>query len=428
MAETGRGIACFLTSNPDEIDIATALDDLFLEFSRPLALGLRLEADAELAEATGRHAGSDGSLDLGDLAAGRPRWICGRYVREKGVNVPVAFRLKDDSGATLASASVDPESSAGEWADAILGLYGALRVRRLESLVAAPSLRNIPEILERMGLASKVRETLYPENERLAAADIAELLVRESLAAGIPCSKTAFVAVREEAGIKVSERLVVPNALPRGWDAGFAVPMPCMAPSEACPPDSTGASSPYIIQYSVERSRTSAPRASADSPARSDSSPVGKRGVSGFLSRIGFGGKRRSVEDAFTKAPTEPEASVPSGERMLGERTLHDGPVAPGEAVSTLFDGVAGERLLAGLGFLRALVAAATFAEGADAGEAELRILVNGFAAAKVRLADLLRLGGRRPLNIRLRDGDRVSIELSGADPAGIARLCVSVG
>ena len=342
--------------------------------------------------------------------------------------------MKDDSGATLASASVDPESSAGEWADAILGLYGALRVRRLESLVGGPERKDLSAILTRMGLAPLAasvdpeRRALYPENERLAAADIAELLVRESLAAGIPCSKTAFVAVREEAGIKVSERLVVPNALPRGWDAGFAVPMPCMAPSEACPPDFTGASTPYTYKCSVTRSRASAPKASADSPARSDSSPVGKRGVSGFLSRIGFGGKRRSVEDAFTKAPTEPEASVPSGERMLGERTLHDGPVAPGEAVSTLFDGVAGERLLAGLGFLRALVAAATFAEGADAGEAELRILVNGFAAAKVRLADLLRLGGRRPLNIRLHDGDRVSIELSGADPAGIARLCVSVG
>jgi Ca-activated chloride channel family protein len=72
MAETGRGIACFLTSNPDEVDIATALDDLFIEFSRPLALGLRLEADAELAEAAGRYAGPGGSLDLGDLTAGRP--------------------------------------------------------------------------------------------------------------------------------------------------------------------------------------------------------------------------------------------------------------------------------------------------------------------------------------------------------------------
>ena len=110
------------------------------------------------------------------------------------------------------------------------------------------------------------------------------------------------------------------------------------------------------------------------------------------------------------------------------ERLLYDGPVAPGGAGAALFDGVAGEGFLAGLGFLRALVVEATFAEGAEAGEAELRILVNGVAAAKVRLADLLRLGGRRPLNIRLRDGDRVSIELSGADPDGIARLRVSAG
>jgi Ca-activated chloride channel family protein len=325
----------------------------------------------------------------------------------------------------IASASVDPESSAGKWADAIRGLYGALRVRRLESLVAAPSLRNIPEILERMGLASKVRETLYPENERLAAADIAEFLVRESLAAGIPCSKTAFVAVREEAGVKVSERLVVPNALPRGWDAGFAAPMPCMVSSKACPPDSTGASTPYTIQYSVSSRISARSRVDADSPARADSSPSpsGKRGVSGFLSRIGFAGKRRSEEDAFTKASAEPEASVPARERLL-----FDGPVAHGEALATLFDGVAGVGLLAGLGFLRALVVAATFAEEADAGEAEIWILVNGVAAAKVRLADLLRLGGRRPLNIRLRDGDRVSVELSGASAAGIERLRVSAG
>ena len=427
MAETGRGIACFLTSNPDEIDIATALDDLFLEFSRPLALGLRLESDTPLAEATGKYAGSGGALDLGDLAAGRPRWICGSF-RRNGAVGPVAFRLKDDAGGTLASvsvdletsasASVDPESSAGEWADAVRGLYGALRVRRLESLVAAPRLRNIPEILRRMGLASNVRETLYPENERLATADIAELLVRESLAAGIPCSKTAFVAVREEAGVKVSERLVVPNALPRGWDAGFAAPMPCaMAPVCECEES-----------MMPEGFAGAAPEPQAQAPVMrmmSVSAPGGRRSVSGILKNMGLlrGKKPQAMSAGSGFAAVQSAAPAESAERLL-----YDGPVAPGGAGAALFDGVAGEGFLAGLGFLRALVVEATFAEGAEAGEAELRILVNGFAAAKVRLADLLRLGGRRPLNIRLRDGDRVSIELSGADPDGIARLRVSAG
>ncbi len=414
MAETGRGIACFLTSNPDEIDIATALDDLFLEFSRPLALGLRLEGDAELAEATGRYAGSDGALDLGDLTAGRPRWICGRF-RRNGAGGPVAFRLKDDAGATLASASVDPETSGGEWADAVRGLYGALRVRRLESLVAAPRLRNIPEILGRMGLASRVRETLYQENERLATADIAELLVRESLAAGIPCSKTAFVAVREEAGVKVSERLVVPNALPRGWDAGFAAPMPCMpAPvcecEESMMPDGFASAAPEPQTQAPVMRRVSV------------SAPGGSRSVSGILKNMGLlrGKKPQAMSAGSGFAAVQ--SAAPS------ERLLYDGPVAPGGAGAALFDGVAGSGDLAGLGVLHALVVGATFADGAGAGNAEIRILVNGVAAAKVRLADLLRLGGRRPLNIRLHDGDRVSIELSGADPAGIARLRVSAG
>ncbi len=414
MAETGRGVACFLTSNPDEVDIATALDELCLEFSRPLALGLRLESDADLAEATGRYECRNGSLDLGDLPAGRPRWICGRFRRRERTGGPVAFRLKDDAGKTLASASVDPETTCGEWADAIRGLYGTLRVRRLESIAASRPRGNTREILERMGLASTVREALYPENERLATADIAELLVRESLAAGVPCSKTAFVAVREEAGVKVSEGFVVPNALPRGWDAEFAVPMPCMMSSEPCPPDSAGAPTQDVVMFSIDRSATVTPRAGADS------SPRGKRGVSGFLSRIGFAGRKRSGEDSFTESSVESEEAA-----LAGERVLFDGSVDAGKGVLALFEGVAGEGLLAGTASLRVLAV-----EGGIDGDggAEIRILVNGSVAAKVRLSDLLRLGGRRPLNIRLRAGDRVRIELTRGGASGAGSLRLSAG
>ncbi len=420
MAETGRGIACFLTSNPDEVDIATALDDIFLEFSRPLALGLRLEGDAELAEATGRYTACDGSLDLGDLPAGRPRWICGHF-RRNGAVGPVAFRLKDDAGATLASASVDPETSGGEWSDAIRGLYGALRVRRLEALAGGPERKDLPAILTRMGLDSLAaegepeRRTMYPENAGRANADIERLLIRESLYAGVPCSKTAFVAIREEAGTKVSERLLVPNALPRGWDAGFAVPMRCM-PAPVCECEESTMSDDFA---------GAAPEPQAQAPVMrrmSVSAPGGSRSVSGILKNMGIlRGKTPRAMSAGSGFTAERPAA-PS------ERTLFDGPVASGEADMRLFDGVAGSGGLVGLGYLRALVVEATRTEGAGAENVEIRILVNGSVAAKVRLADLLRLGGRRPLNIRLRDGDRVSIELEGANSSGIGRLRVSVG
>jgi hypothetical protein len=50
-----------------------------------------------------------------------------------------------------------------------------------------------------------------------AAENLRKLLVAESLNYGLPCSETAFVAVRQEAGKIVERGAIVPNAMPYGW-------------------------------------------------------------------------------------------------------------------------------------------------------------------------------------------------------------------
>ena len=66
------------------------------------------------------------------------------------------------------------------------------------------------------------------------------LLVRESLTYGLACAETAFVAVRSEAGEKISGSVIVPSALPTGWSDQFlsaaAGAKPMMAFAAAPPP------------------------------------------------------------------------------------------------------------------------------------------------------------------------------------------------
>jgi hypothetical protein len=108
-------------------------------------------------------------------------------------------------------------------------------------------------------------------------------------------------------------------------------------------------------------------RASADSPARSDSSPSGKRGVSGF-SRGSDSGERGAPWRMPSPKPDRAGIERPCRRAYAGRAPAVRRPVTHGDAVATLFDGVSGEGLLAGLGFLRALVVAATFAEGPKRG------------------------------------------------------------
>src|SRR3954452_12491857 len=71
LAERGGGLSRFLTSDPAENDIASALDDVLADWAAPVLRGLTLELDHPDVEAAGRRVSAprDGvsAIDLGDL-------------------------------------------------------------------------------------------------------------------------------------------------------------------------------------------------------------------------------------------------------------------------------------------------------------------------------------------------------------------------
>lgn len=220
LAEKSGGEAVFLTSNPEESDITTALEEVLEGMARPLRQDLLLcGKDGRIREASGVKkavkAGSREGIELGDLPIGRPVWVAG-WIEE--AEKP-GLVLAGPDGESIAES--DPAENPAE---SVKGLCGALRVSRLERLLEAePSEREMEEVLGSMGLESEEREkSLYPENRELQVwKRIREALAQESLAAGIVSMETAFVAVRSEAGQKLSETLVVPSMRPRGWDGEF---------------------------------------------------------------------------------------------------------------------------------------------------------------------------------------------------------------
>src|SRR5262249_10632780 len=84
LAERGGGVSRFLTSDPQEEDITTALDEVLADWAAPVCTGLRLEVNRPQVEAAGRavlSAHGSPAIDLGDLPAGRSVWVAGRVPR-----------------------------------------------------------------------------------------------------------------------------------------------------------------------------------------------------------------------------------------------------------------------------------------------------------------------------------------------------------
>jgi Ca-activated chloride channel family protein len=137
LAERGGGVARFLTSAPEEEDITTALDEVLSDWGEPVLTGLRLEVNSLGVEASGRDllpgaqpAGS--AIDLGDLPAGRPIWVCGRAPLGQGL---LAIRL---TAGDKELAHVEMDLLADTTLDrgpALRALFGARRVMGLEFLL-----------------------------------------------------------------------------------------------------------------------------------------------------------------------------------------------------------------------------------------------------------------------------------------------------
>src|SRR5262245_29228152 len=218
LARRGGGVSRFLTSNPDEDDITTALDEVLADWSAPVLTGVTLEVNRAGAEAMGRSValvvpGPTSAIDLGDVPAGRPVWVVGRVPLGSG---PLSFRLR--SGAeVLGEFVVDTKATT----PGLKALFGADRIRRLEYVMHAHFAgEELRAELARLGYDTVTggESKVYAENARdVSAKVVRDLLVRESLAMGVPSAETAFVAVRSQVGQPVTETRIIANALPHGW-------------------------------------------------------------------------------------------------------------------------------------------------------------------------------------------------------------------
>jgi Ca-activated chloride channel homolog len=417
LARRGGGVARFLTSDPEQGDIATALDDILADWGEPVLAGLRLEVDRPGAEAAGHEVSGEDtpgrtSIDLGDLPAGRPVWVVGRVPRGEGG--ALSFRLLAAGGREVARdrAEVPGEAPEGR---ALKALFGARRVLGLEYLIGAGYRgEDLREELRRLGYESVEDPSgrdggapkVYAENAREDAKEMLRgLLVREALDYGLASSETAFVAERSEAGRVVEGTVAVANALPSGWSGRFLAGGGGMMFAACMAPPAPASASSLMAGDPADLSSPPIPSASYRGKAR------------GFF-KAGGGA-------ASPPRPKEPAlTAVYNGAPSLsgGEAILFEGGKGPG----TMPEEATIHRL------------AVLFPEGTpdphklDPGLA-LWIFVDDLTAprAKVKLADLVRQRGVRPLNLRKGPGQAVRIVLvdpSGAWAAGAPRIEVALG
>jgi Ca-activated chloride channel family protein len=283
---------------------------------------------------------------------------------------------------SVAALEARPQESGDPRADlrAVKALFGARRVLGLEYLIGSGLQgTDLERQLERLGYdADEVqvdgRATVYAENAREAArAALKALLVQESLAYGLVCSETAFVAVRSEAGKRVEGRVIVPSALPSGWSDQFL---------------SMGPGAPVAFAAGAAP-KSVALRTLAASPA--DGKPRFRRGGRTYALRTGRG-LRPAARSAVgtTVARFDGVPAFEKGQAMLIDQTV--------EQDTTLSQ----------------ITVEVRAPSGALDPELALWVYVRDLAVpcVRIRLADLERLGGKRPLNLRVRAGEVVRIVL----------------
>ncbi len=286
LAERTGGSAHFLTSDPAENDITTALDELLLTWGSPLLSDLHLAINRDEVLFNGQRppptqvpAGSDQSVfSLGDLPRGQSRWIVGRLPLRNSDMVPTAEAEAGtadaltlslsarQAGARQTIASLAAASATSNGMSGTVGLkalFGADRVNALEYLLHADlPLDQLADQLQWLGydhtqiLAAGQTEPapVSAESQRTQTAEaLRALLLQAALDFGLASAETAFIATRREAGNKVATTVAVANALPAGWSApgvtssvggpvhspmGNAVPRlrQSLAPAFAAPP------------------------------------------------------------------------------------------------------------------------------------------------------------------------------------------------
>jgi len=415
LAERGGGVARFLTSRPEEEDISTALDEVMADWAAPLYAGVRLAVNRPALETGGQvvlSSDAGRAADLGDMPAGRPRWIAGRIPRGDGG--PLSFRLSDGAGRELATETVALDAGAAR--PALKALFGARRVLGLEYLIGAGyDQAQLADQLTRLGydpsvLAGPAQSSVYAENQRQQTGDaLKALLVSESLRYGLACAETGFIAVRKEAGQRVEFAVGVPNALPAGWDDGFAMAMmpsatPMPMAGVAAPPSAgkgKGAASKFAnffapgVRGGIGAGVGSAPLLDASGPSDD--------GLPAFMTKSSHASTRPSPKGTPKKLTLRSRPKFSAG-------------------AATLFDADAGKGdLPESLVFSQLEL---QFPDGTPAmTDIDLNLILLIYVddlltpRARIRLRDLVQQGGKRPLNMARPAGRPVRVVLE--DPAG---------
>ena len=409
LAERGGGIAKFLTSDPQQQDITTALDEVLAAWVAPIAVNLQLVIHDRRAELGDQHAlrkRTEGTtiVDLGDLMAGQPRWMIGRLPQTSAESVQVDLRLADDSLLAQSQITLPPQAASTN----LRALFGARRVNGLEYLVnAGLPPEQVAAQLTRLGydpalvLGDHAPQTppIYAENARQQLLPaLRRLLAQEALRYGLASTETAFVATRQEAGQPVQAQVAVANALPAGWAEGFATR------------GSVAGASPMVRSMAAMSMPAAMP-----APARHLKTGLGKRAV---------------PQSMATGAPPG-ASSLPMARGISnggGEAIVFHGEVTGTAGEIVLYPAAQQATLPADITLTGIALRLLSTTENHPASAPELaqqvdrhvviQLFIGDLASprARIRLQDLLRYGAR-PLNLYRAADELVQIQL--VDPAG---------
>lgn len=419
LAERGGGVSKFLTSRPDEEDIATALDEVLADWTQPVVTGLRLEVNRGSIEAAGHavlESGTSKAIDLGDVPAGRSVWVAGRIPRSDAKEL--TFRVLTPANREVAVSRMNGGGKQNAL-PALKALFGARRVLGLEFLISSGyEGAEFNEQLTRLGyhphevLADQPEQKakVYAENaQEDASKRLKRLLVREALNYGLACSETAFIATRSEAGKPVERTVVIANALPLGWSDRMAGIVGSSTMTAACfmAPQALYAAADDDMDEMLADSSVSFSEHRSRSILQTLTAPIRRLGA-----KLLGGSAPAEPPATSTAASMEPTvnafAGVPTFDK--GEAVLFD--TTRDSDAAYLPDDTTLVRLQ--VEFPNGTPDAASLDSGLV-----IKLYVDDPATprAQVRLTDLVRQGGIRPLNLARRSGERVRIVL--VDVAG---------
>ncbi len=360
IAKAGDGTAKFLTSSPQERDLATALDDVMEEWAAPIASEMSLRTDRlAIDPEKGKYLEKgDGmfAVDVPHLASGRCVVMLGSF-QTKG-KMSFSFCALDQDGHRE-----ETDIQAAERCPGLSKLYGSAMVNWLELLASSEvDIGSVEEELEKFDMKlcpNKTTRAIYRENREAGIrALIKGQMVKASLHYNVPSSETAYLGIRKERGKAATKLAIVPNALPEGWSHGFANgsvatrgdPMNLMCGFNASP-----AGSPKAFMSSMQQDTSAEPMVDIELP---DGIP----------------------------------------EQHNGELVLMDSTDGLGNQLSCLMSKVT--------------------VTGTGLENTELQIFIRDMSTARVRikLRDMVEGLLERPINVQVGNGERVLIKLVGLD------------